>query len=115
MKYILICVIVLLSFGCGRCTNDDTPQKGATPTVNKNEETGQENSVHTTGKPNNNVPSNTSPNTVNVTKNGTELQKGDENLYEKMVKNKAMLMRTFYVLLGVTSIVVIYFVIRAWR
>lgn len=107
-----------LSFECGRCANDGAPQNDAT--VKKNEKdvdvTRQENSGHTTGKPNDNVPSNTFPNTNNSTKiNTTELQKGDENLYEKVVKNKAMLMRTFYVLLGVTSIVVIYFVIRAWR
>ena len=30
-------------------------------------------------------------------------------------ENKGMLLRTFYVLIGLTAIVIIYFVVRAWR
>lgn len=40
---------------------------------------------------------------------------GPSTWYGKVIENKGMLMRTFYVLLGVSSIVIVYFVIRAWR
>ena len=36
-------------------------------------------------------------------------------ILHKLQDNKGMLLRTFYVLMGVTTIVVFYFVVRAWR
>ena len=62
--------------------------------------------------PPNNVtkkPNNTSEHCINCTK--TE----DQNIFQHLLNNKPMLMRAFYVLLAVTSIVVVYFVMRAWR
>ncbi|XP_046545277.1 membrane protein FAM174B-like [Haliotis rubra] len=52
--------------------------------------------------------------------NSTDCTKGTGNGYftkvmEQITKNKDMLLRTMYVLIGVTGIVIIYFVVRAWR
>lgn len=38
-----------------------------------------------------------------------------KTIMETIKDNKDMLMRAFYVLIGVTAIVVIYFGVRAWR
>lgn len=124
MKFILPCLIIALTFQCYRCETRDAEQKTDSENVNSehvenkpgakvNEELGNENSENVASKPN--VPSITSPENNNNTNNATKEMKGDEGLYEKLKANKDMLMRTFYVLLGVTSIVIIYFVIRAWR
>ena len=37
------------------------------------------------------------------------------NIYNKMAENKDMLLRTLYVLIGVTALVIVYFMARAWR
>lgn len=39
----------------------------------------------------------------------------DHNIFQHLLNNKPMLMRAFYVLLALTAVVVVYFVIRAWR
>lgn len=39
----------------------------------------------------------------------------EKTIMETIKDNKDMLMRAFYVLIGVTAIVVIYFGVRAWR
>ncbi|XP_062614321.1 membrane protein FAM174-like [Saccostrea cucullata] len=46
-------------------------------------------------------------------KNGTE-NVGDGTFFN-FKENKGMLMRAFYVLIGLTAIVVVYFGVRAWR
>lgn len=38
-----------------------------------------------------------------------------KSFYTHIMENKEMLMRTFYVLLAVTSIVLVYFAVKAWR
>lgn len=56
--------------------------------------------------------------TENETKNNTSPnEKADEasSIFSQMKDNKDMLMRTMYVTLGVTGIVVIYFIVRAVR
>ena len=50
--------------------------------------------------------------------NGNETKSSDsgiDGIIRKFKDNKAMLFRTFCVLMAVTAIVVVYFVIRAWR
>lgn len=47
--------------------------------------------------------------------NGSNCGDVKSSLMNTFTENKDMLMRTFYVLLGVTSIVILYFVFRAWR
>ncbi|KAL4227846.1 hypothetical protein ACF0H5_013284 [Mactra antiquata] len=66
-------------------------------------------------KPDVNSKTTDNKNVTNVNNTSDNDMKGAPGWYQKVVENKGMLMRTFYVLIGVTSIVVIYFVIRAWR
>ncbi|OWF41622.1 membrane protein FAM174-like [Mizuhopecten yessoensis] len=49
----------------------------------------------------------------NSTSNGTD--PNDDGFFGTIVENKDMLLRTLYVLIGVTSVVILYFVFRAWR
>lgn len=49
--------------------------------------------------------------TSTVPLNGTTTK----TIFESIKDNKDMLMRAFYVLIGVTAIVMIYFGVRAWR
>ena len=98
MKYLLFCVVVLLTLTCSFCEDDGqvTDSKGSTSSPVKTSST--EHPV--------------------VTSNCTKLNETDDGavgLYAKMIENRAMLMRGFYVLLAVTSIVVIYFGIKAYR
>lgn len=58
--------------------------------------------------------------TVNTTAVAPLTSTGNDTVKEKTIMetikdNKDMLMRAFYVLIGVTAIVVIYFGVRAWR
>lgn len=50
----------------------------------------------------------------NSTSNSTNSDDNDDFI-GSLVENKDMLLRTLYVLIGVTSIVILYFVFRAWR
>ncbi|KAL5004075.1 hypothetical protein ScPMuIL_017531 [Solemya velum] len=55
-----------------------------------------------------------------VGKNSTDCKNSScievkSSFMDTFTENKDMLMRTFYVLLGVTSIVIVYFAFRAWR
>ncbi|XP_033749202.1 membrane protein FAM174-like [Pecten maximus] len=49
----------------------------------------------------------------NSTSNSTDA--GADGFFGSLVENKDMLLRTLYVLIGVTSVVILYFVFRAWR
>lgn len=49
-----------------------------------------------------------------LTSTSNDTAKG-KTIMETIKDNKDMLMRAFYVLIGVTAIVVIYFGVRAWR
>lgn len=71
-------------------------------------------------KPTAKADSTTRPNDItkkpNVTEGGINSTKTeDQNIFQHLLNNKPMLMRAFYVLLAVTSIVIVYFVMRAWR
>ncbi|XP_060072150.1 membrane protein FAM174A-like [Ylistrum balloti] len=49
----------------------------------------------------------------NSTSNNTDSD--SDGFLGSLVENKDMLLRTLYVLIGVTSVVILYFVFRAWR
>lgn len=83
----------------GRNRRDETTQK---PDSQKDDKPG--------GQTNGEVP--VQADNKNNSANATENRLG---MMDSIMKNKEMLMRTFYVLLGVSAIVVIYFVARAWR
>lgn len=132
MKYILTVLLLVLSLCLNSCAstskreNDTSANSG---NVNKHEadvnNAGQQSIVNNTDSQkshtddetddkNARVPSTNAKN--NITANDTDsMGKGNATLYQKVLDNKEMLMRTFYVLLAVTSIVVIYFVHRAYR
>jgi hypothetical protein len=58
------------------------------------------------------VVSTTTQNSTHGNETATNESKG---IMETVFKNKGMLMRAFYVLIGITAIVVVYFGVRAWR
>jgi len=71
-------------------------------------------------KPTANADSTTPPNNITKKPNTTEdcnncTKAEEQNIFRDLLNNKPMLMRAFYVLLAVTSIVIVYFVMRAWR
>ncbi|XP_048736276.1 membrane protein FAM174-like [Ostrea edulis] len=47
--------------------------------------------------------------------NGTVTPPSEGGIMETITNNKDMLMRAFYVLIGITAIVVVYFGVKAWR
>lgn len=51
----------------------------------------------------------------NCTANGTNKCPSEGNVFQRIWENREMLMRTMYVLFAVTGIVVLYFVVRAFR
>ncbi|WAR00246.1 F174B-like protein [Mya arenaria] len=54
--------------------------------------------------------------TVDSNQNATKYNStDDDSFYNKVKQNKGMLMRTLFVLMAVTSIVVIYFGVKYWR
>jgi len=58
----------------------------------------------------------TTPLVKNSDTNGTQLKDDSKSAFHPLTDpDNATLMRAFYVLLGVTAIVIVYFVIRAWR
>lgn len=59
-------------------------------------------------------PSVTVDNSTKCAKNDTQCQEYG-GIWKKLQDNKGMLLRTLYVLIGITSIVIVYFVVRAWR
>ncbi|XP_061174077.1 membrane protein FAM174A-like [Saccostrea echinata] len=69
-----------------------------------------------TASSNNTTLSTTTPklNTNDTAKNGTEEMGGGKGILD-FGENKGMFMRAFYVLIGITAIVVVYFGVRAWR
>lgn len=92
LKYIFLVVLMWLTFAC--CVCDD---QQSTPGPKKSKTTVTTPTISATNATN------------------TNETKPYVGLYDKMIENKGMLMRAFYVLLAVTSIVVIYFGIKAWR
>ena len=92
--YCLTLIVILIQF---KTVNGVDPLK---PTA-KADSTTRPNNI--TKKPN------ISEDCINCTK------AEDQNLFQHLLNNKPMLMRAFYVLLAVTSIVIVYFVMRAWR
>ena len=72
-------------------------------------------------KPTTQKPTTQKPDTVSLVSetpnknNKSENETGKEESGFMKQLNKGMLLRTFYVLMGVTAIVVVYFVVRAWR
>lgn len=60
-------------------------------------------------------PKETSDNDSCVNGSGSGCKKPDTGFFGSFSENKDMLLRTLYVLIGVTSVVILYFVFRAWR
>ena len=95
----LFCVLLALTL-CQSAETNEGSDKSQTPAPNKNN-TATVSSVAGT------------MNTTARKKNETET--GFNGFMKDLEDNKGMLLRTFYVLMGVTAIVVVYFIIRAWR
>ena len=57
----------------------------------------------------------TTVSTTTLQSNVTTPNNETRGIMETLRENKGMLMRAFYVLIGVTAIVVVYFGVRAWR
>jgi ABC-type transport system substrate-binding protein len=106
MKYILSCILVVLSLQLVACVAQKKTSVAPTSNVNKITNNG------TIASSSKNEPTTLKPS--NGTKENGTLS-GGGGIFQQIKDNKDMLTRTFYVMLGVTSIVVIYFVVRAWR
>lgn len=58
----------------------------------------------------------TTVSTTTLQSNNVTIHNNDtKGIMDTLRENKGMLMRAFYVLIGVTAIVVVYFGVRAWR
>ena len=113
-RLMVVLFLVLVSISCV-FTVDNKKTDGKTtlkPTTlkPKDSDAGKHTTPSITKKP---VVTDTT-NSTNCTETGT-CDKNAGSLMDKIKENKDMLMRTFYVLIGVTLIVILYFIVRTWR
>ena len=103
--FVVYCILLCVTICNSAATQDETSEKKTTP-----KPTGA------TQKPTSaSVVSETlSKNNKSDNDTGKE-ESGVKHFMKTLQDNKGMLLRTFYVLMGVTAIVVVYFVVRAWR
>lgn len=116
VRFVLVLIVFLLTLTC--CfSNKDTSSSDTNPTASgsgsENVSGGQSGS---TKKAVGLDVSKHTPSVKNETKhNENETSTAPPTFYGKLYENKEMMMRAFYVLLAVTSIIVIYFGVKAWR
>ncbi|KAJ8303927.1 hypothetical protein KUTeg_017510 [Tegillarca granosa] len=120
-KWLLVLCFVYfsLNISCAQDLGDPLIDNTKQPTEIKSESITKKSNKVTTVK----VSSSTTaaPKPAVTVDNVTKCAKNDSNcqeyggIWKKIQDNKGMLLRTLYVLIGITSIVIIYFVLRAWR
>lgn len=114
VRFVLVLIVFLLTLTC--CfSSRDTSSSDTNPTASgSGSESLSGGQSGSTKKPVD--ASKHTPSVRNETKhNENETATAPPTFYGKLYENKEMMMRAFYVLLAVTSIIVIYFGVKAWR
>ena len=108
IRYLLLivfCTLLCVTICNSTATQDETSDKKTT-----------QKQPGATQKPSTASVVSATPNSNNKSENVTgKTDSGSKTFMQNLQDNKGMLLRTFYVLMAVTAIVVVYFVVRAWR